>query len=102
MKSYLPESHTDFIVAVFGEEFGAIGVLSLLAVYLLLCVGIVQITRQCRDRADVLLCQRTAPLIVMTIGNFVSSPSCRCPAVFAMARYRSGIAIRKTPQSEWR
>jgi rod shape determining protein RodA len=30
---YLPESKTDFIFAVFGEEFGLIGILLLLAVY---------------------------------------------------------------------
>jgi rod shape determining protein RodA len=33
---FLPEKHTDFIVAVYGEEFGLIGVLVLLAIYVLL------------------------------------------------------------------
>lgn len=33
---FLPESHTDFIIAVLAEEFGLRGVLGLLAVYLLL------------------------------------------------------------------
>jgi rod shape determining protein RodA len=33
---FLPERHTDFIVAVLGEEFGLIGMLTLLAVYLLI------------------------------------------------------------------
>ncbi len=33
---FLPESHTDFIIAVCAEEFGFIGVLGLLAVYLLI------------------------------------------------------------------
>jgi rod shape determining protein RodA len=33
---YLPESHTDFIFAVFAEEFGLIGSLLLLGVYLLI------------------------------------------------------------------
>jgi rod shape determining protein RodA len=33
---FLPESHTDFIIAVLAEEFGLIGVLMLLALYLLI------------------------------------------------------------------
>lgn len=31
--SYLPEAHTDYIFAIFGEEFGVIGVLALIALY---------------------------------------------------------------------
>jgi rod shape determining protein RodA len=31
--NFLPESHTDFIIAVLAEEFGLIGILSLCAVY---------------------------------------------------------------------
>ena len=33
---FLPESHTDFIIAVFAEEFGFLGVLALLILYLLI------------------------------------------------------------------
>ena len=33
--NFLPESHTDFIIAVLAEEFGLIGVLTLLALYTL-------------------------------------------------------------------
>ncbi len=33
---FLPESHTDFIIAVLGEEFGFVGVLILMSLYLLI------------------------------------------------------------------
>ncbi|RFQ08525.1 rod shape-determining protein RodA, partial [Pseudomonas sp. ATCC 13867] len=35
---FLPESHTDFIIAVLGEEFGMVGVSLLLVLYLLVIV----------------------------------------------------------------
>ncbi len=35
---FLPESHTDFIIAVLAEEFGLYGVLLLLAIYLLIII----------------------------------------------------------------
>ena len=34
--NFLPESHTDFIIAVLAEEFGLLGVISLCTIYLLL------------------------------------------------------------------
>ncbi|WP_457912695.1 rod shape-determining protein RodA [Candidatus Pseudomonas adelgestsugas] len=34
--NFLPESHTDFIIAVMGEEFGFFGICTLLLIYLLL------------------------------------------------------------------
>ncbi|RML52452.1 Rod shape-determining protein RodA, partial [Pseudomonas syringae pv. maculicola] len=33
---FLPESHTDFIIAVLGEEFGLVGICALLIIYMLL------------------------------------------------------------------
>lgn len=39
--NFLPESHTDFIIAVLAEEFGLVGVLLLLALYaMILCRGL--------------------------------------------------------------
>ena len=65
MKTYLPEPHTDFIVAVVGEEFGFLGLLAILAEYLLLCGGIVEVGTQCRRREDLLLCHGVAILVAV-------------------------------------
>lgn len=43
---FLPESHTDFIIAVMGEEFGMVGICLLLVVYLLLIGRAMLITLQ--------------------------------------------------------
>ncbi len=43
---FLPESHTDFVVAVLGEEFGLVGIGMLLLVYLLLIARALVITLQ--------------------------------------------------------
>jgi len=45
----LPESHTDFILAVLAEEFGLIGVLCLLLLYLLIAMRGFYIASQARD-----------------------------------------------------
>lgn len=43
---FLPESHTDFIIAVLGEEFGLVGICLLLLVYMLLIGRALVITLQ--------------------------------------------------------
>ena len=43
---FLPESHTDFIIAVLGEEFGMVGICLLLMIYLLLIARGLVITSQ--------------------------------------------------------
>ncbi len=46
---YLPEAHTDFILAVIGEEFGFVGILLLIGCYVWLMVRAFSIGKQARD-----------------------------------------------------
>jgi len=52
---FLPERHTDFIFAVYGEEFGLFGVLLLLLLYLLIVVRGLVIASQAQDSFSRLL-----------------------------------------------
>ncbi|MGB2131037.1 MAG: rod shape-determining protein RodA, partial [Marinobacterium sp.] len=52
---FLPESHTDFIIAVIGEELGMTGVLVLLALYLLIIARGLIIAVQAQDSFSRLL-----------------------------------------------
>lgn len=52
---FLPESHTDFIIAVIGEELGMAGVLILLALYLLIIARGLIIAVQAQDSFSRLL-----------------------------------------------
>lgn len=44
---FLPESHTDFIIAVLAEEFGFVGVLLLLTVYFLILLRALYLASKC-------------------------------------------------------
>ena len=50
---YLPEAHTDFVFAIFAEEYGFVGGLCLLAVFFLLIVKIFAIAKKTMERNDV-------------------------------------------------
>lgn len=52
---FLPEGHTDFIIAVLAEEFGLVGVCLLLVVYLLVIARGFYITLQAQDTFSKLL-----------------------------------------------
>jgi len=52
---FLPEGHTDFIIAVLAEEFGMVGVCLLLVVYLLIIARGLVITLQAQDTFSKLL-----------------------------------------------
>lgn len=46
---YLPEAHTDFVFAVFAEEFGLLGSLTLIALFLALLWRIFKLARRAHD-----------------------------------------------------
>jgi len=48
--AYLPESHTDFIFSIIGEEFGLIGVSVVIALFLVLFIRGVSISNRAKDR----------------------------------------------------
>lgn len=48
--SWLPDSYTDFIFSILGEELGLIGTLVVSALFLLLVLRALKISRSCNDR----------------------------------------------------
>ncbi|HUP49107.1 MAG TPA: rod shape-determining protein RodA [Thermoanaerobaculia bacterium] len=52
---FIPEHHTDFIFAVLGEEWGFIGVLIVLGLYLFLIVQALTFAKHARDRGGTFL-----------------------------------------------
>ena len=52
---YLPEAHTDFILAVIAEEVGLVGVLAVLTAFTVLLVAGFRIVRSTRDQFGLLL-----------------------------------------------
>lgn len=53
---FLPEKHTDFAVAVFGEEWGFVGAIALLALFCLFLFSIYASARDAKDRFGSFLC----------------------------------------------
>ncbi|PIE71867.1 MAG: rod shape-determining protein RodA [Deltaproteobacteria bacterium] len=53
--SFLPEQHTDFILSVVAEEWGFLGVMTLLALFLLLLLWGLNIAYRCRDHFGIIL-----------------------------------------------
>jgi rod shape determining protein RodA len=53
---YLPEKHTDFIFTLFAEEFGFVGSLGLLIIYVLIIYRIFAIGKECRNNFGKLFC----------------------------------------------
>ena len=64
---FLPEGHTDFIIAVLAEEFGMVGVCLLLGMYLLVIARGMVITLQAQDA----FCKLLAGSITLTFFVYV-------------------------------
>ena len=89
MKTYLQESHTDFIVAVIGEEFGMVGIFGVVGAYFMICLCVVAIARQCRQRSDLLLCLGIAILLALQAMVNVGVVSGWCPPTGVTAPFLS-------------
>lgn len=89
MKTYLPEAHTDFIVAVIGEEFGMVGIFGVIAAYAVICLCIVAIAQQCRIRSDLLLCLGISMLLVLQAMVNIGVVSGWCPPTGVTAPFLS-------------
>ena len=53
---FLPETHTDFIFSIFAEEYGLIGVMGLMLLYLMIILRGFYITLRARDSFERLFC----------------------------------------------
>jgi rod shape determining protein RodA len=60
---FIPEHHTDFIFSVLAEEWGFVGCLLLLGLFLCLIFRALQVARRSRDRFGMLLCVQIAAII---------------------------------------
>lgn len=53
---FLPEKHTDFAISVFGEEWGFVGCILLLAIFCFFLMSILNTARDAKDRFGSILC----------------------------------------------
>lgn len=64
---YLPDAHTDFLFAIYGEEFGFLGVIVLVALYVFLIWRVFVIGRIAAERA-----QTFAALVCYGVGAWIA------------------------------
>lgn len=68
--NFLPEQHTDFIFAVFAEEWGFVGCITLLLVYVALLARCFVIANRAKDSFGVLLaCGMTGMIFIQVLIN---------------------------------
>ncbi len=64
---FIPESHTDFIFAVVGSEWGLSGTVALLAVYAIVMTRIIKIGKNSKDVAGTVICIGSFGALVFSI-----------------------------------
>lgn len=64
---FLPASHTDFIFAVFAEEFGFVGTALMIIIFLILIIKIIKIAKIAADSFGMLICIGVAILILFQV-----------------------------------
>ncbi len=89
IKTFLPEAHTDFIVAVIGEELGFLGVAAVVILYLSMFTSIIFIARQCRGRPELLLCLGIGVMISFQALINIGVVSGWCPTTGVTAPFLS-------------
>ncbi|MDX9979911.1 MAG: putative peptidoglycan glycosyltransferase FtsW [Lentisphaeria bacterium] len=85
----LPEAHTDFIVAIVGEEAGFLGVTAVLLAYVLMSAGIFWIAAQAADPFGHLICTGVGLLFALQSFINVSVVSGFCPTTGVTAPFLS-------------
>lgn len=86
---YLPEAHTDFIVAIIGEELGFIAVAVLMLMYALLVAGALWIAVLASDRQGALLCMGVAMSLGINAFVNIGVVSGFCPTTGVTAPFLS-------------
>lgn len=64
---YLPESHTDFIFSIIGEQFGFIGASIVVSLFFLLIYRMIQIALECHDPFGSYLCAGVIGMITFQV-----------------------------------
>lgn len=87
-RSFLPEAHTDFIVAIIGEEIGFFGIVFLLSLYAVTVSTILWIGAMAVDQKGLLLCSGIALAIglralvnIGVVGGFLPTTGVTAPLV---------------------
>jgi len=81
--NYLPEKQTDFVFTMIGEEFGLVGNLFILAVYLLLIGGILAVSFRVGSRFAQLTCIGIATMLFLYVFVNVAMVTGLLPVVGA-------------------